>query len=387
MPSVIIFIASYDMNFAFPSNIKGKRWQWSNGNLIRWHGVFLQHLWVSPLHSYLDLLLLRFDRAFQLLNQFIEALQFGIQRFWFRKRKNNRWRRKRCDWMSLLKWFCLCFFVCMFGVESVNVSNGSRKKTIESEVRYAIAHQGRFEADGFAIPAKQLFSVTTMRSLSSFTSRTRWRVDWSFLSIYSSCWWKEDRSGVEGGSDDVCSESVCWSCSAWNRVSIYYRFRDAFAHIDAGARWFHWTCILQKDREIECTVLALHVVHSWSRDRERLSPFPFPGDYTVGTVRHTFVLLTERSPPLFPLLLILLLFLFLLKNLLLEFLVFLSQRFHDRNEFLEMTRKPPPIEPNLFVLRSAMTDWFPISIVPIDWWRHQLEGVKIELSGFTYILL
>ena len=35
--------------------------------------------------------------------------------------------------MSLLKWFCLCFFVCMFGVESVNVSNGSRKKTIESE--------------------------------------------------------------------------------------------------------------------------------------------------------------------------------------------------------------------------------------------------------------
>ena len=120
---------------------------------------------------------------------------------------------------------------------------------------------------------------------------------------------------------------------------------------------------------------------------ERASPFPFPDDYTVGTVRHTFVLLTERSPPVFPLLLILLLFLFLLKNLLLEFLVFLSQRFHDRNEFLEMTRKPPPIEPNLFVLRSAMTDWFPISIVPIDWWRHQLEGVKIELSGFTYILL
>lgn len=90
---------------------------------------------------------------------------------------------------------------------------------------------------------------------------------------------------------------------------------------------------------------------------------------------------------MFPLLLILLLFLFLLKNLLLEFLVFLSQRFHDRNEFLEMTRKPPPIEPNLFVLRSVMTDWFPISIVPIDWWRHQLEGVNIELSGFTYILL
>lgn len=54
--------------------------------------------------------------------------------------------------------------------------------------------------------------------------------------MYSSCWWKEDRSGVEEGSDDVCSESVCWSCSAWNRVSIYYRFRDAFAHIDAGAR-------------------------------------------------------------------------------------------------------------------------------------------------------
>lgn len=138
-------------------------------------------------------------------------------------------------------------------------------------VRYAIARQGRFEADGFAIPAKQLFSVTTMRSLSSFTSRTRWRVDWSFLSMYSSCWWKEDRSGVEGGSDDVCSESVCWSCSAWNRVSIYYRFRDAFAHIDAGARWFHWTCILQKDREIECTVLALHVVHFLvTRQRERI---------------------------------------------------------------------------------------------------------------------